>query len=154
MKNNNKTEKKTRKKLSKEIGISEKTMREKIRYCDNITKIDENIGEERATKFNEIICSLQNNKKKSISDEQIRELSKMSADEQIRIVDRVIKHPNNAKMIINNAIPYCKTKITVTLPSFINDWYIDVAEENYKSRGKYIEEVLVGFYNANSNTTL
>ncbi len=70
----------------------------------------------------------------------------ISPEEQIRIVDLVIGHPQNAKRIINNAIPYCKTKITVTLPSFISDWFEGAAWDVELSKGKYIEKLLIGLY--------
>ena len=85
---------------------------------ENIKIIEENIGVERAKKFDDIVRSLEKNKKEKISDEQIRQLSRVSPQEQIRIVDLIIGHPQNAKWIINNAVPYCQTKITVTFPSF------------------------------------
>lgn len=91
-------------------------MRNAIRYTRNIEGIEKNIGEDRAKKFADIIKKLNRNKKEKISDEQIRQLSRVSPQEQIRIVDLIIGHPQNAKRIINNAIPYCQTKITITLP--------------------------------------
>ena len=70
----------------------------------------------------------------------------VSPEEQIRIVDLIIRHPQNAKRIINNAIPYCKTQITVTLPSFISDWFDSAACDAGMSKGKYIEKLLIGLY--------
>ena len=93
-----------------------------------------------------MIESLHKNKKEKISDEQIRQLSRVSPQEQIRIVDLIIGHPQNAKRIINNAIPYCKTKITVTLPSFVSDWYDSAACGVDMSKGKYIEKLLIGLF--------
>lgn len=146
MDNGNITEKKTRQQLADYIGINVKTMRNSCRYVDNITRIEKNIGEERAKKFDDVIKSLHKNKKEKISDEQIRQLSKVSPQEQIRIVDLIIGHPQNAKRIINNAIPYCSTKITVTLPSFISDWLDSAAYDVGMSKGKYIEKLLTGLY--------
>ena len=121
-------------------------MRNAIRFTHNIEKIEENIGEERAKKFDDIMKKLYRNKKERVSDEQIRQLSMVSPKEQIRIVDLIIGHPQNVKRIINNAIPYCKTKITVTLPSFINDWLDGEACSVGLSKGKYIEKLLIGLY--------
>lgn len=88
----------------------------------------------------------QENKKEKISDEQIRQLSRVSPEEQIRIVDLNIGHPQNAKRIINNAIPCCQTKITVTLPSFVSEWFDSAACDVGMSKGKYIEKLLIGLY--------
>ncbi len=146
MDSGNITEKKTKQELADYIGINVKTMRNSCRYADNIKVIEDNIGVERAKKFDGVIKSLRKNKKEKISDEQIRQLSKVSLQEQIRIVDLIIGHPQNAKRIINNAIPYCKTQITVTLPSFISDWYDGAAYDVGMSKGKYIEKLLIGLY--------
>ena len=146
MDSGNITERKTKQELADYIGINVKTMRNSCRYVDNITKIEKNIGEERSKKFNGVIESLHKNKKEKISDEQIRQLSRVSPQEQIRIVDLIIGHPQNAKRIINNAIPYCQTKITVTLPSFVSDWYDSAACGVDMSKGKYIEKLLIGLY--------
>ncbi len=146
MDSGNITKKKTKQELADYIGINVKTMRNSCRYADNIKVIEDNIGVERAKKFDDVIRSLQKNKKEKISDEQIRQLSKVSPQEQVRIVDLIIGHPQNAKRIINNAIPYCKTQITVTLPSFISDWYDGAAYDVGMSKGKYIEKLLIGLY--------
>lgn len=139
MNNGNITEKKTKQQLADFIGINVKTMRNSCRYAENIKIIEENIGVERAKKFDDIVSSLEKNKKEKISDEQIRQLSRVSPQEQIRIVDLIIGHPQNAKRIINNAIPYCQTKIKVTLPSFISDWLDGSAYDFGMSKGKYIK---------------
>lgn len=146
MENGNITEKKTRQQLADELNINVKTMRNAIRFTQNVESIERNIGDERAEKFNEIIKRLNRNKKEKISDEQILQLSKVSPEEQIRIVDRIIGHPQNAKRIINNAIPYCRTKTTVTLPSFISDWLEGAACDVGLSKGRYIEKLLIGLY--------
>ena len=137
MDSGNITEKKTKQELADYIGINVKTMRNSCRYADNIKVIEDNIGVERAKKFDGVIKSLRKNKKEKISDEQIR---------QLRMVDLIIGHPQNAKRIINNAIPYCKTQITVTFPSFISDWYDGAAYDVGMSKGKYIEKLLIGLY--------
>lgn len=146
MDSGNITEKKTKQQLADYIGINVKTMRNSCRYADNIARIEKNIGEERSKKFDDVIKCLHKNKKEKISDEQIRQLSMVSPQEQIRIVDLIIGHPQNAKRIINNAIPYCQTKITVTLPSFVSDWYDSAACDVGMSKGKYIEKLLIGLY--------
>lgn len=146
MDNGNITEKKTRQQLANELEINVKTMRNAIRYTNNIESIEKNIGEERAKKFADIINKLHRNKKEKVSDEQIMQLSRVSPQEQIRIVDLIIGHPQNAKRIINNTIPYCNTKITVTLPSFISDWLECAAYDVELSKGKYIEKLLIGLY--------
>lgn len=146
MDNGNITEKKTKQELADYIGINVKTMRNSCRYADNIARIEKNIGEERSKKFDDVIRSLHKNKKEKISDEQIRQLSRVSAEEQARKVDLIIGHPQNAKRIINNAIPYCKTQITVTLPSFVSDWFDGAACDAGMSKGKYIEKLLIGLY--------
>lgn len=152
MDSGNITEKKTKQELADYIGINVKTMRNSCRYTDNITKIEKNIGERRAKKFDDVIKHLYKNKKEKISDEQIKRLSEVSPEEQIRIVDLIIGHPQNAKRIINNAIPYCKTKITVTLPAFVSDWFDNAACDVGLSKGKYIEKLLIGLYeNENRN---
>lgn len=146
MDSGNITEKKTNQELADFIGINVKTMRNSCRYADNIKVIEDNIGVERAKKFDDVVRSLQKNKKEKISDEQIRQLSRVSPQEQVRIVDLIIGHPQNAKRIINNAIPYCQIKITVTLPSFVSDWYDNAACDVDMSKGKYIEKLLIGLY--------
>lgn len=146
MDSGNITEKKTRQQLADELNINVKTMRNAIRYTQNIENIEQNIGDDKAEKFNEIIKKLNRNKKDKISAEQIFHLSNVSPEEQIRIVDRIIGHPQNAKRIINNAIPYCRTKITVTLPSFVSDWFEDAAYDVGLSKGRYIEKLLIGLY--------
>lgn len=146
MDSGNITEKKTKQQLADDIGINVKTMRNSCRYANNIARIEKNIGEERSKKFADVVKRLNRNKKEKISDEQIRQLSMVSPQEQIRIVDLIIGHPQNAKRIINNAIPYCKTKITVTLPSFVNDWLDSSACDFGLSKGKYIEKLLLGLY--------
>lgn len=146
MDSGNITEKKTRQELADELNINVKTMRNAIRYTRNIESIERNIGEVKAKEFADIIKRLNRNKKEKISDEQIMQLSMVSAEEQIRIVDLIIGHPQNAKRIINNAIPYCRTKITVTLPSFVSDWLDDAACDFGLSKGKYIEKLLLGLY--------
>lgn len=146
MESGNITEKKTRQQLADELNINVKTMRNAIRYTRNIESIEKNIGVERAKKFAGIVKELHRNKKERVSDEQIRQLSRVSPEEQIRIVDLIIRHPQNAKRIINNAIPYCKTQITVTLPSFISDWFDSAACDAGMSKGKYIEKLLIGLY--------
>ncbi len=147
MDSGNITEKKTRQQIADELEINVKTMRNAIKYTNNIESIERNIGEERAKKFEDIVKRLHRNKKEKISDEQIRQLSMVSPQEQIRIVELIIGHPQNAKRIINNAIPYCKKKITVTLPSFISDWLEGAAFDVGMSKGKYIEKLLIGLYN-------
>lgn len=146
MDNGNITEKKTRQELADELNINVKTMRNAIRYTRNIESIEKNIGEEKAKKFADIIKKLNRNKKEKVSDEQIRQLSRVSPEEQIRIVDLIIGHPQNAKRIINNAIPYCQTKITVKLPSFVSDWLDSSACDFGMSKGKYIEKLLIGLF--------
>lgn len=146
MDSGNITEKKTRQQLADELNINVKTMRNAIRYTENIEGIEKNIGEDRAKKFDDIIKKLNRNKKEKVSDEQIRQLSRVSPQEQIRIVDLIIGHPQNAKRIINNAIPYCQTKITVTLPSFVSDWLDSSACDFGMSKGKYIEKLLIGLF--------
>ena len=136
MDNGNITEKKTRQELADELNINVKTMRNAIRYTRNIESIEKNIGEEKAKKFADIIKKLNRNKKEKVSDEQIRQLSRVSPEEQIRIVDLIIGHPQNAKRIINNAIPYCQTKITVKLPSFVSDWLDSSACDFGMSKGR------------------
>lgn len=154
MDSGNITEKKTRQQLADELNINVKTMRNAIKYTRNIESIEKNIGDERAKKFADIIKKLNRNKKEKISDEQIRQLSRVSPEEQIRIVDLIIGHPQNAKRIINNAIPYCQTKITITLPSFVSDWLDDFAYDVDMSKGKYIENLLIGlFENAHKEDT-
>lgn len=144
MDSGNITEKKTRQQLADELNINVKTMRNAIRYTRNVESIEKNIGEERAKKFNDVINNLHRNKKEKISDEQIMQLSIVSPQEQIRIVDLIIGHPQNAKQIINNAIPYCRTKITVTLPSFVSEWLDSAASDVGMSKGKYMEKLLIG----------
>lgn len=146
MDSGNITEKKTRQQLADELNINVKTMRNAIRYTRNVESIEKNIGEERAKKFNDVINNLHRNKKEKVSDEQIMQLSSVSPQEQIRIVDLIIGHPQNAKQIINNAIPYCRTKVTVTLPSFVNEWLDSAACDVGMSKGKYIERLLIGLY--------
>lgn len=144
MDNGNITEKKTRQQLADELNINVKTMRNAIRYTRNIESIEKNIGEEKANKFAGVIKNLHRNKKEKVSDEQILQLSRVSPEEQIRIVDLIIGHPQNAKQIINNAIPYCRTKVTVTLPSFVSEWLDNAAYDVGMSKGKYIEKLLIG----------
>lgn len=144
MDSGNITEKKTRQQLANELNINVKTMRNAIRYTRNVESIEKNIGEERAKKFDDVINNLHRNKKEKVSDEQIMQLSRVSPEEQIRIVDLIIGHPQNAKQIINNAIPYCRTKITVTLPSFVSEWLDSAACDVGMSKGKYIERLLIG----------
>lgn len=60
-------------------------------------------------------------------------------------MDLIIRVPQNAKQIINNALPLCRTKITVTLPSFINEWYDYKAMHSGVSKSKYIEQLLIKF---------
>lgn len=146
MSSGNITERKTRQQLADELNINVKTMRNAVRYTQNIESIEKNIGEERAEKFANIMKKLSRNKKEKVSNEQIRQLSMVSAKEQIRIVDLIIGHPHNAKRIINNAIPYCKTKITVTLPSFVSEWLDGEASDIDLSKGEYIEKLLIGLY--------
>lgn len=146
MDSGNITEKKTRQQLADELNINVKTMRNAIRYTRNIESIEKNIGDERAKKLADIVKKLNRNKKEKISDEQIMQLSMVSPQEQIRIVDLIIGHPQNAKRIINNAIPYCQTKITVTLPSFVSDWLDNSAYDLGMSKGKYIEKLLIGLF--------
>lgn len=93
-----------------------------LEYVEYCKVIENNIGKEKAEIFEEIVHHLELNKKEKISAEQIYQLSKVSAQEQNRIIDIIIKHPQNSKRIINNAIPYCKVRTTVTLPSFVSDW--------------------------------
>lgn len=146
MDSGNITEKKTRQQLADELNINVKTMRNAIRYTRNVESIEKNIGEVRAKEFTDVVKRLNRNKKEKISDEQIMQLSRVSPEEQIRIVDLIIGHPQNAKRIINNAIPFCRTKITVTLPSFISDWLDSSAYDFGMSKGKYIEKLLIGLY--------
>ena len=146
MDSGNITEKKTRQQLADELNINVKTMRNAIRYTRNIESIERNIGEVKAKEFSDVIKRLNRNKKEKISDEQIMQLSRVSPEEQIRIVDLIIGHPQNAKRIINNVIPYCRTKITITLPSFVSDWYDSAACDVEMSKGKYIEKLLIGLY--------
>ncbi|MCI8771861.1 MAG: hypothetical protein HFH73_12105 [Lachnospiraceae bacterium] len=143
MDSGNITEKKTRQQLADELNINVKTMRNAIRYTRNVESIEKNIGEERAKKFDDVINSLHRNKKEKVSDEQIMQLSRVSPQEQIRIVNLIIGHPQNAKQIINNAIPYCRTKVTVTLPSFVSEWLDSAACDVGMSKGKYIEKLLI-----------
>lgn len=145
MDNGNITEKKTRQQLADELNINVKTMRNAIRYTRNIESIEKNIGEERAEKFADVVKNLHRNKKEKVSDEQIMQLSRVSPEEQIRIVDLIIGHPQNAKQIINNAIPYCRTKVTVTLPSSVSEWLDSAASDVGMSKGKYIEKLLIEF---------
>jgi uncharacterized membrane-anchored protein YjiN (DUF445 family) len=146
MKNGNITKKKTRQQLASELNISVKTMRNACRYTENIEMIERNIGEERAKKFNDVLKSLYKNKKERISDEQIKQLSRVSKEEQIRIVDLIINHPQNAKQIIYNAIPYCTIKTTITLPQYISEWYDGEAGENDISKNQYIAKLLIKIY--------
>ena len=55
MDSGNITEKKTRQELADELNINVKTMRNAIRYTENIEGIEKNIGEERAKKFADVI---------------------------------------------------------------------------------------------------
>lgn len=146
MEKGNITKKKTRQQLADDLGINIKTMRNAVRYSENLEIIEKNIGTERAEKFNEIVDKLYKNKKEKISDNQIFWLSKMPPEEQIRIVDAIIRRPVFAKQIINNAIPFCGTKITVTLPNFISDWLSTVAFDAGLSKGKYLEKLLIEMY--------
>lgn len=138
--------KKTRKQLADDLKISVKTMRESLRYVENMERIEANIGAEKAKQFNDIVASLQPNKKENVSAEQIKQLSMLSSNEQIRIVDLIISHPKNAKRIINHAIPYCKVKTTVTLPLFVSEWYEIEADKLNMSKNQYITELLMGLY--------
>ena len=131
--------------LAEELNINVKTMRNAGRYIEYIENIEKNIGEEKAEKLNDIIYNLQKNKKENVSYEQIKQLSMALPEEQIRIVDLIIRVPQNAKQIINNALPLCRTKITVTLPSFINEWYDYKAMHSGVSKSKYIEQLLIKF---------
>lgn len=141
----NVTDKKTKQQLAEELNINVKTMRNAGRYIEYIENIEKNIGEEKAEKLNDIIYNLQKNKKENVSYEQIKQLSMVAPKEQIRIVDLIIRAPQNAKQIINNALPLCRTKITVTLPSFINEWYDYKAMDSGVSKSKYIEQLLIKF---------
>ena len=141
----NVTDKKTKQQLAEELNINVKTMRNAGRYIEYIENIEKNIGEEKAEKLNDIIYNLQKNKKENVSYEQIKQLSMALPEEQIRIADLIIRVPQNAKQIINNALPLCRTKITVTLPSFINEWYDYKAMHSGVSKSKYIEQLLIKF---------
>ena len=141
----NVTDKKTKQQLAEELNINVKTMRNAGRYIEYIENIEKNTGEEKAEKLNDIIYNLQKNKKENVSYEQIKQLSMALPEEQIRIVDLIIRVPQNAKQIINNALPLCRTKITVTLPSFINEWYDYKAMHSGVSKSKYIEQLLIKF---------
>lgn len=141
----NVTDKKTKQQLAEELNINVKTMRNAGRYIEYIENIEKNIGEEKAEKLNDIIYNLQKNKKENVSYEQIKQLSMALPEEQIRILDLIIRVPQNAKQIINNALPLCRTKITVTLPSFINEWYDYKAMHSGVSKSKYIEQLLIKF---------
>ena len=147
----NVTDKKTKQQLAEELNINVKTMRNAGRYIEYIENIEKNIGEEKAEKLNDIIYNLQKNKKENVSYEQIKQLSMALPEEQIRIVDLIIRVPQNAKQIINNALPLCRTKITVTLPSFINEWYDYKAMHSGVSKSKYIEQLLIKFMDTYSN---
>lgn len=140
------TKRKTRKELAADLQINVKTMRNACRYAENLDRIQKSIGEEKAEVFEEIIEKLQSNKKENISVEQVYQLSRLSADEQNKIVDRIIKNPHTAKRIINNAIPYCRVKTTVTLPSFISEWIEEEASDMNMSKSKYIEALLMTLY--------
>lgn len=147
MKNGNiTTEMKTKKELADDLQINVKTMRNACRYVEYREAIENNIGKEKAKIFEETVNRLELNKKEKISAEQIYQLSKVSAKEQNRIIDLIIKHPQNAKRIINNAIPYCKVRTTITLPSFISDWLEGEASDLNMSKGKYIETLLMGLW--------
>lgn len=94
MDSGNITERKTRQQLADELNINVKTMRNAIRYTRNIESIEKNIGEKRAKEFADVVKKLHRNKKERISDEQIMQLSRVSPEEQIRIVDLIIRHYN------------------------------------------------------------
>ena len=144
MKNGNITTKiKTKKEIAADLQINVKTMRNACRYVEYWEVIENNIGKEKAEIFEEIVHHLELNKKEKISAEQIYQLSNVSAKEQNRIIDLIIKHPQNAKRIINNAIPYCRVRTTITLPSFISDWLEEEARDFNMSKGKYIETLLM-----------
>lgn len=151
MDNGNITKKKTRQQLADDLNINVKTIRNRIRYVDTMTIIEQNIGKDKAEKFDEIVDKLDKNKKCKISNEQILQLSKVSPEEQLRIVDLIIGHPQFAKQIINNAIPYCNTKITVTLPSFVSEWLEATALDAGLSKGRYIEKLLIELYKKDNN---
>lgn len=140
------TKRKTRKELAADLQINVKTMRNACRYAENLEAINRNIGEKNAKAFEGIIEKLQSNKKENISAEQVYQLSRLSADGQNKIVDRIIKNPHTAKRIINNAIPYCCVKTTVTLPSFISEWIEEEASDMNMSKSKYIEALLMTLY--------
>lgn len=144
-KSGNITDKKTKQELAEELNVNVKTMRNSVRYIEHLDNIEKNIGKEQAEKFNDILDKLYKNKKKKVSDEQIMQLSRTSPTEQNRIVNLIIRYPQNAKQIINNALPLCKTKITVTLPAFINEWYDCKAISAGISKSKYIETLLINF---------
>lgn len=139
------TDKKTKQELAEELNINVKTMRNYVRYAQYLENIEKNIGKEQAEKFNDILDKLYKNKKENISNEQVMQLSKIPPTEQKRVVNLIIKNPQNAKQIINNELPLCKTKITVTLPAFINEWYGYKAMYAGISKSKYIEELLIKF---------
>ena len=88
--------KKTRKQLAGDLKISVKTMRESIRYTENMERIEANIGAERAKQFNDIVAALQSNKKERINTNKNRCFMCLVKDMNIEVGDIIKlkkKHP-------------------------------------------------------------
>lgn len=134
----------TRKRLANEIlHISEKTARELSRTQTAFNLIETKLNNGQLyEQFIQLISARQKNKKNGISYQMICELSKMDAETLNIVVRDMIAEPDYAKKAIQVWIPDVPVKITVTLPSSVNEILKERAHKAGLSRAKYLELLL------------
>lgn len=153
----------TQKQLAAEQSMSTRTYRNR-EYMDNyldiiFKKVDgydaKEYSDEVMAVFSKTIQYDSNEKKNGISMTQIKALSELPADELREIIfslSSIIKQGGNVKAELARRLPQSDITVTVTLPSYVNQWYADKAKAKGMSKGSWIKFVLCKVYENNSKS--
>lgn len=129
------------------MGLSPKTnsARTYIRYTQAINTIEDCMDSEMVERFYEYRDNTDKDRKRGLSIEQVIKLSQEPEETIRQTVSAVLDNPDKAKAIVNDALGgRAETKITVTLPKEVADYYANKADSFGVSRGYYITYLLTG----------
>jgi len=129
-----------------QMGFNKSTVYYKIHQSDNMQYIRSVIGDSLADDFERLVYDLSENKKQSISRDQIAGLCKLDRDKLTEAVGRALLHPQSAKQILNEYMPWVRTKVIFSIPAVVNDWLNDKAIEECVSKSDVVEYFIMSLY--------
>ena len=151
----------TKKEHAKRIGRSPRSVRHEdywTEYRDTIGEKVEALNEkdEYSTEFLSVFPEefTSADKKQGLSLSELKLLSELPKDELIPIYEKlteVKQNGGNLKAALRELLPNHKTKVTVSLPAYVDQWYTEQAKEKEMSKGAYLSWIMEKIYKINKD---